>query len=91
MQFSTIIMSLFAGLAAASPLEKRQLGLCSSAIDSAQCCDVSVDGIANLNCAAPSPAPTSIANFKTTCAANGQATYCCTLPVAGDALLCDAV
>ncbi|CZR67417.1 related to magnaporin protein [Phialocephala subalpina] len=93
MQFSIIAVAFFAGLAAAVPavdITKRQSGLCSSALDSAQCCDLSVDGIANLNCATPSPAPTSVAAFKSTCAASGQAAYCCILPLAGDALLCTA-
>ncbi len=52
MQFSTVAITLFAALAAASPLERRQLGgLCGSALDTPQCCDVSVGGLANLNCA----------------------------------------
>lgn len=52
MQFSTLFLTtLLATLGSASPFEKRQFGLCSSALDSAECCDVSVDGVANLNCA----------------------------------------
>ncbi|KAE9366297.1 hypothetical protein N431DRAFT_430416 [Stipitochalara longipes BDJ] len=88
MQYSTILFTLLASLAAASPLQERQFGLCSSALDTTQCCDVSVDGVANLNCNSPSPTLTSIEDFNKVCAAKGQAAYCCTLPLAGDGLFC---
>jgi hypothetical protein len=50
MQFTAFILAAFAGLAAAGPIQERQLGLCSSALDTAQCCDLSVDGVLVLNC-----------------------------------------
>jgi hypothetical protein len=51
-------------------LQERQFGLCSSALDTAQCCDVSVDGVANLNCdsrtsTSPSPFPPPTSSQKT--------------------------
>ncbi|KAF8859209.1 fungal hydrophobin [Acephala macrosclerotiorum] len=93
MQFSTIAITLFASLAAAAPgvdITKRQSGLCSSAMDHAQCCDVDANSIANVNCVTPNPAPTSVDNFREVCAYNGQGAYCCPVPVAGDSLLCTA-
>ncbi|KAI9642569.1 hypothetical protein NHQ30_009374 [Ciborinia camelliae] len=51
MQFTTTtLIGILSALAAASPLQSGQFGLCSSALDTVQCCDVSVDGVANLNC-----------------------------------------
>jgi hypothetical protein len=51
MQFSAFIIAAFAGLAIASPLiEERVTRLCSSALDTAQCCTISVDGVADLEC-----------------------------------------
>merc|ERR1711964_156113 len=77
MQFSTVAITLFAALAAASPLERRQLGgLCGSALDTPQCCDVSVGGLAD---------------FQAECNGQGQAAYCCVLPILGDALVCTAL
>ncbi|KAN0090097.1 Fungal hydrophobin domain containing protein [Hyaloscypha variabilis] len=90
MQYSSIVITLFASLATASPLQKPQFGLCSSAFDTAQSCDVCVDDVANLDCDSPSSSPTSIEDFDKVCAAKGQAAYCCTLPSAGDGLLCIA-
>ncbi|KAG4426024.1 hypothetical protein IFR04_000968 [Cadophora malorum] len=92
MQFSTVAITLFAALAAASPLERRQLGgLCGSALDTPQCCDVSVGGLANLNCASPTSDPASVADFQAECNGQGQAAYCCVLPILGDALVCTAL
>ncbi|KAA8569836.1 hypothetical protein MFRU_064g00430 [Monilinia fructicola] len=90
MQFiATTFIAILSAVAAASPLQSRS-GLCSSALDTAQCCDVSVAGVANLNCASPSSTPTSVENFRSICAAGGQQASCCVLPVAGDALVCVA-
>ncbi|KAL2068632.1 hypothetical protein VTL71DRAFT_14969 [Oculimacula yallundae] len=81
MQFSAIILPFLATLAIASPIAERQLsGLCGSALDTPQCCDVSVAGVANLNCGSPATATTA-AEFKAECNAKGQAAYCCVLPI----------
>lgn len=50
MQFQTIVAALFAGLAVASPLIQERAPLCSSSLDTAQCCDASVDGVLVLEC-----------------------------------------
>ncbi|KAH8794326.1 hypothetical protein F5882DRAFT_375945 [Hyaloscypha sp. PMI_1271] len=88
MQFSTVLITFLASLAAASLFQESQFGLYSSAHDTAQCCNVSVGGIANPNRDSPSPIPASIDDFKKVYAASGQAAYCCTISLAGDALLC---
>ncbi|ESZ90224.1 hypothetical protein SBOR_9394 [Sclerotinia borealis F-4128] len=91
MQFTTTtIFAVLSALVAASPLQPRRSGLCSSALDTALCCDVSVAGVANLNCAAPSTTPTTLATFQAICATGGQQASCCVLPLAGEALLCTA-
>ncbi|KAB8298616.1 hypothetical protein EYC80_000795 [Monilinia laxa] len=90
MQFTTTtLIAIFSAVAAASPLQPRS-SLCSSTVDTAQCCDVSVSGIANVNCASPSSTPTSVEDFRSICAAGGQQASCCLLPVAGQALVCVA-
>ncbi|APA15871.1 predicted protein [Sclerotinia sclerotiorum 1980 UF-70] len=91
MQFTTAtLITLLSALGAASPLQPRQLGLCSSAIDTAQCCSVSILGVANLNCVSPHVPPTSVESFREICAAHGQQASCCAVPVAGQAVLCTA-
>ncbi|KAH6663654.1 fungal hydrophobin-domain-containing protein [Halenospora varia] len=88
MQFSTVLITLFASLAAASPLQERQASLCTSAIDTALCCELDVDGLLDVTCSPPSPRPASVEEFQATCAAAGKGAKCCTLPVLGEALLC---
>ncbi|KAK6540678.1 beta ketoadipyl CoA thiolase, th1 [Orbilia ellipsospora] len=56
-----------------------------------QCCSTDVLGIAGLDCKNPSSAPTSGDNFKSICAAAGKQPKCCSLPVAGQSLLCQDV
>jgi len=50
MQFSTVIVSLFGSLAVASPLIQERASVCSSALDTPQCCQVGVDGVVELTC-----------------------------------------
>ncbi|KAI6351408.1 hypothetical protein MCOR25_009944 [Pyricularia grisea] len=57
---------------------------------SAQCCATDVLGIADLDCAVPTTLPTSASSFTSICAAKGQRARCCVLPVAGQAVLCQA-
>ncbi|TLS21449.1 uncharacterized protein PpBr36_10313 [Pyricularia pennisetigena] len=57
---------------------------------SAQCCATDVLGVADLDCAVPSTLPTSASSFTSICAAKGQRARCCVLPVAGQAVLCQA-
>ncbi|TLD33616.1 hypothetical protein PspLS_00262 [Pyricularia sp. CBS 133598] len=57
---------------------------------SAQCCATDVLGVADLDCAVPSTLPTSASSFTNICAELGQRARCCVLPVAGQAVLCQA-
>jgi hypothetical protein len=52
MQLTTVLISLFAGLAVAAPasLEERQFAACSGLYGTAQCCATDVLGVADLNC-----------------------------------------
>ncbi|OWT43591.1 fungal hydrophobin domain-containing protein [Pochonia chlamydosporia 170] len=53
-----------------------------------QCCSTNVLGVAALDCKNPSSTPSSGANFKTVCSAQGRQPLCCVLPVAGQDVLC---
>ncbi|KAF2716685.1 hypothetical protein K431DRAFT_316366 [Polychaeton citri CBS 116435] len=101
MQFTSYLaLALTMVLATASPasspsrktaiLRRQTADLCSG-IDTPLCCQTDVDGVADLTCESPSDAPSTIADFETNCAATGLTAQCCTLPLAGDALLCTAV
>ncbi|EHA51087.1 hypothetical protein MCOR27_009633 [Pyricularia oryzae] len=57
---------------------------------SAQCCATDVLGVADLDCAVPPSLPTSASGFTDICAALGQRARCCVLPLAGQAVLCQA-
>ncbi|KAK7941457.1 cerato-ulmin [Apiospora aurea] len=54
-----------------------------------QCCATDVGGVADLNCANVSELPKSAENFQEICAGSGQQAKCCTLPVLGQALVCN--
>ncbi|KAK7990041.1 hypothetical protein PG989_010356 [Apiospora arundinis] len=54
-----------------------------------QCCATDVGGVAGLNCANVSELPKSAENFQEICAGSGQQAKCCTLPVLGQALICN--
>jgi hypothetical protein len=49
MQFNAGIITVFAGFAAATPLVEKR-ALCSSSFDTAQCCELSIDGLAVVTC-----------------------------------------
>ena len=52
MQFTTAIVAIFAGLAAAVPVEERQAyTACSGLYGTSQCCATDVLGVADLDCA----------------------------------------
>ncbi|TVY83194.1 hypothetical protein LSUE1_G000854 [Lachnellula suecica] len=71
----------------ANPLVLR--GSLCSGLGTPQCCDISVDGILNLKRASRNSEQSySVAGFKSVCQKNGQRAACCTLPLAGDGLLC---
>ncbi|KAK8036407.1 hypothetical protein PG991_001544 [Apiospora marii] len=54
-----------------------------------QCCATDVGGVAGLNCANVSEMPKSAESFQEICAGSGQQAKCCTLPVLGQALVCN--
>ncbi|KAK8087743.1 Cerato-ulmin hydrophobin family [Apiospora hydei] len=54
-----------------------------------QCCATDVGGVAGLNCANVSELPKSAESFQEICAGSGQQAKCCTLPVLGQALVCN--
>ncbi|KAN0117318.1 hydrophobin 5 [Hyaloscypha variabilis] len=54
------------------------------------CCDVDVLGIADLDCAVPSPVPTSVPDFQAICAAKGKIDMCCTIDLLEQGLLCSS-
>ncbi|KAJ9620925.1 hypothetical protein H2203_007511 [Taxawa tesnikishii (nom. ined.)] len=95
MRFSTILTGLTLGassaLASAIPaLSERQTAVCTGSEPSAVCCATDVLGLADLNCATPPTAPTSVDDFRSICAAIGQQARCCLLPVLEQALVCSA-
>ncbi|KAI5360517.1 putative cerato-ulmin hydrophobin family, Hydrophobin superfamily [Septoria linicola] len=88
MQF--LILSL-AAMAAAGTIpamlkERAPLTVCP-ALDTPLCCQLDVDGVLDLTCEAPDDT-SSVSAFEKSCADTGSAAKCCTLPLAGDALLC---
>ncbi|PSR84069.1 Cerato-ulmin hydrophobin family, partial [Coniella lustricola] len=62
---------------------------CTSLLDSEPvCCATSVLGLVDLDCAIVSETPTSADDFVSICSSTGQEAQCCTLSLAGQALLC---
>ncbi|KAI0479403.1 Cerato-ulmin hydrophobin family [Xylariaceae sp. FL0804] len=89
MQFSAVVLAIFATAAAATPA-KRSYKPCSGTLETtAQCCSTNVLGVADLDCETPPKVPTSGPEFKEICAALGKEPECCLLPVLGQALVCD--
>ncbi|KUJ20298.1 uncharacterized protein LY89DRAFT_639705 [Mollisia scopiformis] len=76
---SVIALGGLFNTAFASPVHPRDMSVCN-AISQRQCCDVGVDGIINLTCAAPSRTPTDMKDFSELCSENGQQAACCVLP-----------
>ncbi|KAM0709104.1 hypothetical protein Q7P35_003140 [Cladosporium inversicolor] len=89
MQFSILAAAAFAALTSAAALKRAPADLCP-ALDTPQCCQLDVDGVADLTCSAPESDLTTVADFEESCKSTGLTAMCCTLPVAGLALLCNA-
>ncbi|GAB7332136.1 hypothetical protein MBLNU13_g04013t1 [Cladosporium sp. NU13] len=89
MQFSTLAIAAFAALSSAAVLKRAPADLCP-ALDTPQCCQLDVDGVLDLTCEAPESDLTTVDAFEKSCKSTGLTAMCCTLPVAGDALLCNA-
>ncbi|KAF2492116.1 hypothetical protein BU16DRAFT_620529 [Lophium mytilinum] len=54
------------------------------------CCQLDVEGVADLNCQSPGDVAT-VAEFKNACAAEGLSAECCALVAGADGLVCSAV
>ncbi|TGO38554.1 hypothetical protein BHYA_0072g00170 [Botrytis hyacinthi] len=97
MQFTTTtFIAILSAIAAASPIEPRQNGtsqpererLCTSAIDTAMCCQATLAGVINQTCTTPAITPRTKQEFRAYCAAQGQDSSCCKTPLIGDGVIC---
>ncbi|KAF1991219.1 hypothetical protein K402DRAFT_323470 [Aulographum hederae CBS 113979] len=59
------------------------------ALDTPLCCQLDVEGIIDTPCESPDDT-SSVSAFEASCAETGYTAECCTLPLAGDGLLCTA-
>ncbi|KAJ2980173.1 hypothetical protein NQ176_g2800 [Zarea fungicola] len=84
------ILITLAASAAIEPLVSRDYQPCSGLTGTPLCCGTSVDGILELDCAAPSISPESGAAFQANCASVGKSPGCCLLGLAGLALVCNS-
>ncbi|KAH8169305.1 fungal hydrophobin domain-containing protein [Sarocladium implicatum] len=93
MQFLTVALVAFAGIASAAPsapLDSRQVFQpCSGLYSSPQCCATDVLGVADLDCGQPPENPTDADNFSEVCSAIGQRARCCVLPILDQGILCN--
>ena len=97
MYFSTIILTtalVAASSTMATPALRRNPGFasytpCSGFYNTPQCCATDVLGVVDLDCASPSAAPTSAADFTEICVAIGERARCCALPVLSQDVLCE--
>ncbi|KAF2036775.1 hypothetical protein EK21DRAFT_51780 [Setomelanomma holmii] len=95
MQFTVILAFLLSLTSAAAvakrypaKLVERQSGVCGP-LSTASCCQLGVEGVADLNCANAGPVSTT-EDFESVCAASGTSAQCCVLPISTDSLLCTA-
>ncbi|KNG84239.1 hypothetical protein ANOM_007405 [Aspergillus nomiae NRRL 13137] len=67
--------------------------VCSGALlnSQAQCCTTGILNLANTDCKPASRLYSSTDDFKAACASDGRSAQCCSIPVAGMALLCNPV
>ncbi|KAG5983942.1 hypothetical protein E4U55_006649 [Claviceps digitariae] len=87
MQSIFVSIIAMAGVAFAAPaeVEARTGSLCPSLLYSnPQCCNPNVLNVLDLDC---KEVPNAW-NFKGSCASIGKAAQCCTIPVAGQGVLC---
>lgn len=87
MQFLAILTFAAAASAAAlegsrktARLEARAAELCPP-LDSPECCQLDVDGVADLSCEAPSGSPKTLSAFKSACGTEGRSAMCCTVVI----------
>ncbi|KAM0273197.1 hypothetical protein ACHAQH_008432 [Verticillium albo-atrum] len=89
MKTFTAIVTLLAGVAMASPATlSPRASVCQSTLyGTPQCCQTDVLGVASLDCANPKSA-NNAQDFKKSCTSTGGQPLCCTLPIAGQGVLC---
>ncbi|KAJ9603432.1 hypothetical protein H2200_012210 [Cladophialophora chaetospira] len=98
MHFSAVVIALAgATTVLASPMpgksmlvDRQAVDVCTGTSNSAVCCATDVLGVADLDCAPPPTAPTSVDDFTDICAAIGQRARCCLLPILEQGLICSA-
>ncbi|TGO18388.1 hypothetical protein BTUL_0010g00580 [Botrytis tulipae] len=109
MQFTTTtLIAILSAIAVASPIEPRQNGtsqpererLCTSAIDTAMCCQATIAGVIDQTCTThdfcvqaltkfkASITPRTKPEFRAYCAAQGQDSSCCKTPLVGNGIIC---
>ncbi|KAK6603725.1 fungal hydrophobin [Botrytis cinerea] len=66
----------------------QQERLCTSAIDTAMCCQTTLAGVINQTCTTPAITPINKQAFRAYCAAQGQDSSCCKTPLVGDGVIC---
>ncbi|KAL7938266.1 hydrophobin [Trichoderma chlorosporum] len=87
MKFIAAAAALFATAAMSSPMDNNG---CPGGITGsiALCCATDILSIADLDCKRPTAPIITPAIFQSHCASEGRQAVCCTLPVAGQGLLC---
>ncbi|KAH8650883.1 fungal hydrophobin-domain-containing protein [Tricladium varicosporioides] len=88
MKFITVLITAFASLAAASPLQERQTAVCTSPYNTPRCCGGDLLNVVGISCSPPSTRSTSVGGFQQTCAATGKTAKCCILDVVGVTVAC---
>ncbi|KAF2247939.1 hypothetical protein BU26DRAFT_565362 [Trematosphaeria pertusa] len=102
MQFTLALTSLLSLTSAVAIMERSpaklsgrsagklvaRAGVCGP-LQTPLCCQLDVDGVANLNCENAGDVSTT-EEFEATCAETGLTAECCVLPVGADGLLCTA-
>ncbi|KAJ5349874.1 hypothetical protein N7541_007601 [Penicillium brevicompactum] len=86
-----VLFALGALTASASPLlqQRSSYTACASGMyERLQCCKENIIGVAAFECTAPSKEPASLDEFKSLCGAPAVSPLCCTVPIAGQDLLC---
>ncbi|KAJ6049701.1 uncharacterized protein N7446_006971 [Penicillium canescens] len=86
-----VLFAIGALTASASPLlqQRSSYTACPSGMyENLQCCKTNVVGIAALQCKAPSKEPASLDEFKSLCGAPAVSALCCTVPIAGQDVIC---
>ncbi|KAM4055903.1 fungal hydrophobin domain-containing protein [Hirsutella rhossiliensis] len=91
MKVFVVVALLSSVLAAPTNLEAHWVsGLCNGGLlyTSPSCCSTSILDIASLDCSVPNKSPNAMNSFRSICGAMNKSPKCCTIPLAGLAILC---